>query len=745
MTLLLTQQITPWKPRITHADEQSNDLSIVITEIAASEKAALEWIEIQNISDRAINLEGWKFFEDNTNHSLNLYEGSFTLRSEEIAIIANRADQLKAAYPNLTNTILDSSWGSLKESGEEIGLKNNDSQLSELFTYVPHEEDTLQRINISERNYSTDNWMVAKMTIGQPNLTNSKKEIIEEYAATINVELQKQIETDETPGTPNIDKENSLQKNIQPSPQKSPTPTKPIARITIQSGVTQSYKKVTINLDGSKSTDPQNQDLSYYWDLGDGSIYENKNPRTKSYKEPGTYRVTLRVTNESGLFDETFIEITVLPEEETTITTNNTSQASESTSISSNTTTTKTTNEETTQDSILQTYPSLLLSEIMPNPTGSDTNQEWIEIYNPNDFPVNTKNYTLDDLTDAGSSPMKLQSIEIQPKSHYLVFDPTISLNNSKEEIQLFDPNGTLLDKIYFAEAKEGQSLARLKQEWLWTTFPTPNYKNEIISEELEVTEKEVQSEFQNGDLSAYIYFSEILPNPKGEDAPNEWIELYNAGNEPVNLGNWILDDNEKGSKPFTIPDTYTIQPNSYLIIERSESKIGLDNRSETVRLFNYEDELQDEITYERAKENISFAKLHILNEDTIEPEWKWTPKITKGKTNPRLYKVRGEVENKIADTVLIKAKKLSLQEDNELNEIALQPGNLVELTYDESNQIKDYRLIKEKTREITPTTSNKKLLYETMQALILILTIAYIIQKKKAEKARAKNLHTML
>lgn len=742
LTTSLQSLINPVK--LSLAEEATRKHGVVITEIMATASSNLEWIEIRNLSEEAINLEGWKFFENSTNHGLTVFQGNATLRSDEIAIIANKADELKMASPTLDITIFDSSWSSLKEEGEEIGLRNNNGDFTELFTYTQNTENSLQRIDNLSNDYSINNWINAQHTIGKENLTS---ELI----------LQKENTTDEIPATPDImitvtpeipkltiidipkpatpDVDTDQEKISQQMAKKQPTGF-PDAVITIQSGVMQAYNKVTINLDGTNSSDPNKQKLTYFWDFDDGFIYENKNPPSHSYKEIGTYLVTLRVTNESGLFDEATLPIKVLKEEASA------PQASDSepTKIQKNKNPISSANEDTEPKSSTSeeakpntSYPTLLLNEIFPNPAGRDDGQEWVEIYNPNDFPVNTKNYILDDYTDSGSTTMKLKEVEIQPKGYYLAYDPTIILNNSNEEIQLFDPSGNLLDKIFFSQSFEGQSYARIKNEWLWTTFPTPNFENEIISEELEISEKEEKdSKFQNGDLSSEIYISEILPNPIGEDALSEWVELYNAGSLDINLGNWKLDDNENGSKPYTISDKIIIKAKSYLIIERIESRLSLDNRQDSVRLLNFEEEIQDEISYEKAKENLSYAKISIINDNKMEIEWTWTPIITKGGENPKLYKLRGEVKEKNSDTVLIQAKTLKLKEDNELTEITLSPGNLVELTYDDNNEIREYTLIKQKTIQ-RPEEKSKLITWIIKAALIMAGIGLYAYSKRKS------------
>ncbi len=59
--------------------------------------------------------------------------------------------------------------------------------------------------------------------------------------------------------------------------------------------------------DGSKSTDPEKGVLRYAWDFGDGSVSDIVNP-TKTFDKPGTYPVTLRVEDESGLQNSTHLD-----------------------------------------------------------------------------------------------------------------------------------------------------------------------------------------------------------------------------------------------------------------------------------------------------------------------------------------------------------------------------------------------------------------------------------------------------
>jgi len=115
------------------------------------------------------------------------------------------------------------------------------------------------------------------------------------------------------------------------------------------------------------------------------------------------------------------------------------------------------------------------------------------------------------------------------------------------------------------------------------------------------------QEEYEN-QYSDKIKIIEFLPNPKGNDAEGEYIKLFNFGPEDINLRNWVLDDEEGGSKSFTIKDNAVISADSEIIFHRTETKIAINNNGDTVRLFDPDGELIDEVSFsETAPEGIAY------------------------------------------------------------------------------------------------------------------------------------------
>ncbi len=61
----------------------SADPAVVINELGIKETSDYEWIELYNKSAAPIDLAGWKFFEDKSNHGLSVFRGTSTVAAGE--------------------------------------------------------------------------------------------------------------------------------------------------------------------------------------------------------------------------------------------------------------------------------------------------------------------------------------------------------------------------------------------------------------------------------------------------------------------------------------------------------------------------------------------------------------------------------------------------------------------------------------------------------------------------------------
>ncbi|MBI5221578.1 MAG: lamin tail domain-containing protein, partial [Candidatus Magasanikbacteria bacterium] len=145
---------------------------IVINEIGAYPTSTHEWIEVWNKGSGAVDLSSWKFWENNTNHSLKAVSTTDSIISPgEFGVICQDGDVFLRDYPNFIGSVLDSSWSVLNESGEEIGLKDESGNFVEKFTYVTTSKFSLERKDPLASDYSAGNWQenLSGNTVGAQN------------------------------------------------------------------------------------------------------------------------------------------------------------------------------------------------------------------------------------------------------------------------------------------------------------------------------------------------------------------------------------------------------------------------------------------------------------------------------------------------------------------------------------------------------------------------------------------------
>ena len=113
--------------------------------------------------------------------------------------------------------------------------------------------------------------------------------------------------------------------------------------------------------------------------------------------------------------------------------------------------------------------------------------------------------------------------------------------------------------------------------------------------------------------ISAAVEISETMPNPEGADDASqpggEWVELYNNGQESLNLTGYIIKDNHDGHR---LPLEGILFSQSYLVIYRDGDRdFSLNNDEDSVRLFSPEGELGDEMRYTSSSEGMSWSKVN--------------------------------------------------------------------------------------------------------------------------------------
>ncbi|GEM_PF-6583789 len=132
------------------------------------------------------------------------------------------------------------------------------------------------------------------------------------------------------------------------------------------------------------------------------------------------------------------------------------------TSISASTPTLNSTLTPTPTISNLISYNNIFISEVMVYPENQE--DEWVELFNNNDFSVILKDWFIDDIEDSGSSPKKI-NLEIPGKSYQVIIISSAMFNNPGDSVRLLDFNKNLKDSFEYKESVKGKTFGRISFE----------------------------------------------------------------------------------------------------------------------------------------------------------------------------------------------------------------------------------------------------------------------------------------
>jgi hypothetical protein len=122
----------------------------------------------------------------------------------------------------------------------------------------------------------------------------------------------------------------------------------------------------------------------------------------------------------------------------------------------------------------------LQITELLPNATGNDDGNEFIELYNPNDSDVYLTNYAL--IIEAAEKILSFPNGAMIKAGQYMAFsndDIKFTLLNSTGSVQLVVIDGNVIgDSVAYENPKEGLSWALIDGVWQYTNRPTPGLVN---------------------------------------------------------------------------------------------------------------------------------------------------------------------------------------------------------------------------------------------------------------------------
>lgn len=230
----------------------------------------------------------------------------------------------------------------------------------------------------------------------------------------------------------------------------------------------------------------------------------------------------------------------------------------------------------------------VVFSEVYYDTIGTDTDEEWIELYNDSAFSVNIGGWKITDNNGTGLTYTIPAGETMAAYSYYTLarnnsgFDNlygydadlyglTLSLNNDGDTLILEDASFNVKDEA----AWEGGASAGTPVGWGSAALPSAPMGNSIIRTDPAVDTGTYADwstapdngfpQNQNGPNP--VVFSEVYYDTVGTDSLEEWIELYNNSPVTMDISGWQITDNNGTGATYTIPAGKTIAPNSYFTI----------------------------------------------------------------------------------------------------------------------------------------------------------------------------------
>lgn len=145
-------------------------------------------------------------------------------------------------------------------------------------------------------------------------------------------------------------------------------------------------------------------------------------------------------------------------------------------------------------DCNLETLP-LIISEILPNATGVDDGQEFIELYNPNNIDIELANYMFSIGLDDSEKYFEFPAESIIKAGQYLALynlDINFVLKNTNDIVRLYSIDDRLIDEAaQYENPKAGEAWAKINDLWQYTNRPSPDTENlAFLLKEIEIVDK---------------------------------------------------------------------------------------------------------------------------------------------------------------------------------------------------------------------------------------------------------------
>lgn len=149
---------------------------------------------------------------------------------------------------------------------------------------------------------------------------------------------------------------------------------------------------------------------------------------------------------------------------------------------------------------------AIILTEVLPDPEGRDSENEFIELFNQSQETINLASWTIKDMQE---KTFVFKETKLQPQSFLVlnIKETKINLNNDIDKIKLFNEKNELIDSVSYKESKTGLSFSRNKDKWQWTE-PTPGEPNLFLlnKEPAKAASSTIEKTAANGNIALFVF-----------------------------------------------------------------------------------------------------------------------------------------------------------------------------------------------------------------------------------------------
>ena len=215
----------------------------------------------------------------------------------------------------------------------------------------------------------------------------------------------------------------------------------------------------------------------------------------------------------------------------------------------------------------------LVINELSPAPRSGlrdedDELSDWVELKNNGDTPITLGGAFA--LSDNEQRPVKWvfpDGAVIQPHGYYLVFcsgknrdnpgaypHTNFSLSAEGEVVTLSTRQGQLIDRVKYDSVPMDHSYGRHEETGAWQVFTiqTPGAPNNPTG--FSMSERYMRAINPYGVIISEAMSSNDSVVQAAGQPISDWVELYNAGQQPVDISTWGLSDSVAGRASGAFP-----------------------------------------------------------------------------------------------------------------------------------------------------------------------------------------------